>query len=327
MRQLPWVTKHRPKLLKHIIGQEHVITSLQNLLVNINEFPHVLFHGPAGVGKTTTAKALAREIFGEHWKEIVLVINASNERQVDVVRSKISGYCRTSASIHDVPRKMIILEEFDGFGKHGQHALREPMEEYADNVIMVITCNFPKKIIKPLRSRCAVMKFTPASEENIIKYTARVARTENIEIDGETLSLIASNAFGDFRPAINVLQMAVQRDDGRLYVTKERVLEVANLLTEESAEEIANLIIEGDIAESIKMMDSFITSGISPEIIITILYKYFDKKGRFDMTTKNGIEALKIFSDTSESVSTSTISSITMSYFVARLYWLYRGKK
>jgi replication factor C small subunit len=199
-----WTEKYRPKKLPEIKGQEDITKRLE-AFVRAKNFPHLLFAGPAGVGKTTAAIAMAKELYGDTWQDNILELNASDERGIDVVRVKIKDFARTRA-VEDVPFKVIYLDEADALTREAQDALRRIMEDYTQTVRFVLSCNYSSKIIPPIQSRCAIFRFKPLAKEIIDGVLRKVAQTEGLNVDKEAIDLIYEASEGDMRKAHNLMQ-------------------------------------------------------------------------------------------------------------------------
>src|SRR3990170_6417113 len=194
-----WVEKYRPAKLSSIVNQKEVIGSLKSLLKNTSEMPHLMFSGSAGVGKTTAAICLAREILGDHWKNHTLELNASDERGINMVRDRVKKFARFSGLDVKIPFKIIILDEADEMTSDAQTALRRIIEDTAKYCRFILIANNISKIIEPLQSRCAVFKFTRISEEDMINHLENIAKKEKVKTDKNGLRAIYSYSEGDLR--------------------------------------------------------------------------------------------------------------------------------
>jgi replication factor C small subunit len=199
-----WTEKYRPKHLREVIGQSHITERLESF-VKSRSLPHCLFTGPAGCGKTTTALAIARELFGDSWKSNFLELNASDERGIDTIRVKVKDFARTMALSGF---KIIYLDEADSLTTDAQHALRRTMEKYTDTARFILSCNYSSKIIPPIQSRTAVFRFSPLKEADITSFLKKIAVNEKLRIDEKALQAVVYIAEGDMRKAINILQTA-----------------------------------------------------------------------------------------------------------------------
>ncbi len=199
-----WTEKYRPQKLSDVKGQE-AITSRLSAFVSSKAMPNLLFAGPAGVGKTTSALAIAKEVYGETWRDCILELNASDERGIDVVRVKVKDFARTRA-IEEVPFKLIYLDEADALTRDAQSALRRIMEDYAATTRFILACNYSSKIILPIQSRCAVFRFKPLPKEHLSEILRKIAQEEGLTISPEALDFIYEASEGDCRKAENILQ-------------------------------------------------------------------------------------------------------------------------
>ena len=206
-----WIEKYRPTNLSEVVGQPAVTTRLKNY-VKERSMPHLLFAGPAGIGKTTSALALARELFGDLWKHNLHELNASDERGIDVVRGKIKEFART-APLGEDGFKIIFLDEADALTNAAQAALRRTMEKYARTCRFVMSCNYSSKIIEPIQSRCAVFRFRPLEDDQMRSQILHVAEQEGLKIEEEASDAIVHISLGDLRKAITALQVAAGMDN------------------------------------------------------------------------------------------------------------------
>jgi len=204
MEQEIWTEKYRPKTFSEIKGQKNIIKRIESL-VGKGNIPHLLFVGPAGIGKTTTAVVVAQTLFGKTISNNFLELNSSDERGIDVIRNKIKDFARTK-SLADVPFKIILLDECDSLTKDAQHALRRTMETYSNNCRFILSCNYLSKIIDPIKSRCAVFKFKPLDHEEIRSIVDLITKTENIRMTEQAKSILIELTEGDVRQLNNVLQ-------------------------------------------------------------------------------------------------------------------------
>ena len=241
-----WVEKYRPKKISEVVNQKDIKGSLQALLKNQQEMPHLLFSGSAGVGKTTMAICISQEILGDRWKDYTLELNASDERGIGMVRERVKKFSRFAGLDTEIPFKIIILDEADEMTSDAQTALRRIIEDTAKFCRFILIANNISKIINPIQSRCAVFKFSQIDEKEITTQLKVVLKKENGKADEKGLKEIAEYAEGDLRHAINLLQTAASMGD----ITQDSVKTAAGLTKINDVEEVLKLAVSGNIQDS-----------------------------------------------------------------------------
>lgn len=255
-----WVEKYRPMKLSEIINQKEVIGSLKALLKNMSEMPHLMFSGSAGVGKTTAALCIAREVLGDSWREYTLELNASDERGINMVRERVKKFARFSGLDTSIPFKLVILDEADEMTSDAQTALRRIIEDTAAHCRFIMIANNISKIIEPLQSRCAVFKFTRISEEEVIDYLEEICKKEKLKYTKEGLKTLYSYSEGDMRHSINMLQAAASLGT----INDDNVKLSAGLSKTSDVGEVLKLALAGKLTEARnKMVELIKVYGMS----------------------------------------------------------------
>jgi replication factor C small subunit len=281
-----WVEKYRPTKLSDLINQKETVSSLKSLLKNQSEMPHLLFSGNAGVGKTTTALCLSREILGDRFNDYVLELNASDERGINMVRERVKKFSRFAGLDTEIPFKIIILDEADEMTSDAQTALRRIIEDTAKYCRFILIANNISKIIAPIQSRCAVFKFTKIDEKEISTYLKSLATKEKVKVDEKSLKSIADFSGGDLRQSINLLQAAASSGT----VTESKVKSVTGSAKSKDVEKILKLSLDGKILDARNQMIELIkVYGMSE----TDFLKYLNQSV-FSLKIKNLEDVLEI---------------------------------
>lgn len=207
--ELPWVEKYRPKKLEDIVGNEETVERLK-LIVQDGNMPNMILSGLPGIGKTTSIHCLAYELLGEeYYHQATMELNASDDRGIDVVRNKIKQFAQTKILLPPGRQKIIILDEADSMTPGAQQALRRTMEIYSNTTRFAFACNQSLKIIEPLQSRCAILRYNRLSDEEVLARLLEIIKMEDVQYNTEGLQALVFTAEGDMRQAINNLQSTV----------------------------------------------------------------------------------------------------------------------
>lgn len=244
-----WVEKYRPQKLSEVVNQTQIMGSLEALIKDPTDMPHLLFSGSAGVGKTTTALCIARQVLGKYVRDYTLELNASDERGIGMVREKVKKFSRYAGMV-DVPFKIIILDEADEMTSDAQTALRRIIEDAAKYCRFILIANNISKIIDPIQSRCATFKFTSIPEEDVISHLEKIAKKEKTKADKKGLKAIYDYSEGDLRHAINLMQATASLGA----ITEEHVKASAGLTKTTDVDAVLKLALGGKIPDAREKM-------------------------------------------------------------------------
>ena len=254
-----WTEKYRPEKFEDIKGQKDIVKRIQAFVLGKN-MPHLLFTGPAGVGKTTTSLVVARQLFGNEWHQNFLELNASDERGIDVVRNKVKDFARTRA-IGDVPFKIIYLDECDALTREAQQALRRTMENYTATCRFILSANYSSKIIDPIQSRCAIFRFKTLDKDEVFSIIDIIAKKEHLKIDEKAKEALFTISGGDCRRLENLMQSAATLET---HITDKVVYELASFAEPKEIKEVLELALKGKFEDARKkLLDTMLSYGLS----------------------------------------------------------------
>ena len=194
-----WTEKYRPTQLEDYVGNENLKIKVKGYIEN-GDIPHLLFYGKAGTGKTTLAKLITKNIECD-----VLIINASDENNVDTVRNKVKNF---ASGVGFKPYKVVILDEFDYMTPNAQALLRNLMETFSKHCRFILTCNYIEKIIQPIQSRCQSFQVVPPTKKDVAVQIASILKKEEIQFNPSDLVPIIDGYYPDIRKIINTCQLA-----------------------------------------------------------------------------------------------------------------------
>ncbi len=265
-----WAEKYRPQNLDDMVNQTEIVSRLKNFVKDRN-LPHLLFVGPAGVGKTTSILALAQDLYGPGYRSFILELNASDERGIDVIREKVKNFARTAAISSEVPFKILIMDEADSLTSAAQHALRRTMEIYTRTCRFCLIGNYSERIIEPIQSRCSVFRFGPLSEKDLKGRVRTIAKKEGVNLIPEGLDAIYDAAEGDLRKATNLLQAAAATQGGE--VDDIAIYGVLGRVSPGKVREMINLGLKGEFLDAREVLRGLlIDEGLAAEDIIRMIY-------------------------------------------------------
>ena len=269
MEDTIWTEKYRPKEFSDIKGQKEIVKRTKAFVKQKN-MPHLLFAGPAGIGKTSLALVIAKKLFGTGWHDNVLELNASDERGIDVIRNKVKDFARTRA-IGDVPSKIIYLDESDALTKEAQQALRRTMENYTRTCRFILSCNYSSKIIEPIQSRCAIFRFKLLTKKEIIEIIENIAKSESLKIDDKTKEALYNVSNGDCRKMENILQSSAAISNK---ITEELIYSIASVARPKEINDVLQLALKNKFHDARnKLLDVMLEYGLSGLDIIKQIQK------------------------------------------------------
>ena len=193
-----FVEKYRPSSLENYVGNEHLKTTISRYLEQ-NDIQNLIFYGQAGGGKTTLAKLIVGNLDCDY-----LYINASDERGIETIRDKVSGFASVASF---KPLKVVILDEADFLTIQAQASLRNVIETFSRTTRFIMTCNFVERIIDPLQSRCQVIKIVPPSKGEVAKHLTWILEKESISYTLDDIKVIVNQYYPDLRKCINTIQL------------------------------------------------------------------------------------------------------------------------
>jgi len=197
------VEKYRSQVLDEYVGNENIKRTIAQYLEQ-NDIQNLIFYGPAGTGKTTLAKLIVRNLDCDH-----LYINASDERGIETIRDKVSGFA-SAASFKSI--KVVILDEADFLTIQAQASLRNVIETFSRSTRFILTCNYVERIIDPLQSRCQVLKIIPPSKAEVAAHIASIMEQEGVSFQRDDLKTIVNQFYPDLRKCLNTIQLSIVHD-------------------------------------------------------------------------------------------------------------------
>jgi DNA polymerase III delta prime subunit len=209
-----WVEKYRPSKLEDYVGNEHLKSKVAGYIES-GDIPHLLLYGKAGTGKTTLAKLIVNSVDCDY-----MIINASDENNVDTVRNKVKNFAST---IGFRQSKIIILDEFDYMTPNAQAILRNLMETFSKHCRFILTCNYVEKVIDPIQSRCQTFQIVPPTKKDVAVQISKILQSEGVKFEIKDLVPIIDAGYPDIRKIINTCQLNSIK--GELKVDVQNLLE------------------------------------------------------------------------------------------------------
>lgn len=264
-----WTEKYRPSTFAEVVGQQEIVKRVRSLVQAMN-IPHLLFAGPAGIGKSTLALIIVKELFKETWKDNYLELNASDERGIDVVRQKVKDFARTKA-LGNVPFKVIFLDEADALTREAQQALRRTMENYTNTCRFILSCNYSSKIIDPIQSRCVVFRFKLLEKKEVTHVIQRISEKEKLKINEDAINVLYEVCEGDCRRAINLLQATASVSPD---ITPEMIQIIGTSNKPTNVRIVLDYCLAGDFINAReKLLESMLKESVSGTDIIKAIQK------------------------------------------------------
>ncbi len=279
-----WVEKYRPTNLDSYIGNEHLKSKVE-IYLESGDLPHLLLYGKAGTGKTTLAKLLVKNIECD-----CLYINASDENNVDTVRTKVKQFAST-IGFKDL--KIIILDECDYITPNAQAALRNLMETFSKHCRFILTCNYVERIIDPIQSRCQSFQIIPPDRKEVAFHLSNILKKENVQFKNEDIVTIVNSGYPDIRRTINSAQRNVVNDKLKLDISsiiqndyKLKLLKILETQNKKNAfKEIRQLLADNkitDFADLFRLLydevDSWGKGHVAECILIVARYELSDSQ-------------------------------------------------
>jgi replication factor C small subunit len=245
-----WSEKYRPWELSELVDQNDVVDRLQAMLRKPQDLPHLLFTGPPGSGKTTVAIIVAKTLLKEYWKDFTMILNASDERGIDVIRERIKVFASHTDRRAGIPFRVVLLDESDSLTSESQTALRRIMEEFSSGTRFILTANYTSGIIEPIQSRCAIFRFTRLPKEDAVAHLESICKREKVKYEREALVTLYELSEGDLRRAINQLQAAASIGP----VDVQNLRKISGASKRSSVKDLVQLAVKGDFSSARELL-------------------------------------------------------------------------